>query len=90
MTPSKLRNSKRCHYLLNIYFISYVNFRSDVEKFGIFSKENENSKIQIKKFEMQKENLKFNSRMSQRCNDSIKQMTECNIRSSKFDIFIRK
>ena len=50
MTPSKLRNSKRCHYLLNIYFISYVNFRSDVEKFGIFSKENENSKIQIKKF----------------------------------------
>ena len=39
---------------------------------------------------MQKENLKFNSRMSKKCNDSIKQMTELKIRSSNFDIFIRK
>ena len=58
-----------------------MSILEEMSKFGIFSKENENSKIQIKKFEMQKENLKFNSRMSLKCNDSIKQMTECNIRS---------
>ena len=58
-----------------------MSILEEMSKIRDFFQRNENSKIQIKKFEMQKENLKFNSRMSLKCNDSIKQMTECNIRS---------